>query len=156
MTLSGRQRSSCPRTWFSLYAAHTAYRHRVPPNDCQQRWAARCRECGHTARPGDPRYRCICRKCIDGRRHRGFAGPISKSALIQVIFLSDWKWDRTIRCRPKPYRPHVLAAFSPDQGATMHRHMRVRETDDWFKSGCRLEKLSDLLKALKALRDRER
>jgi hypothetical protein len=36
-----------------------------------------CRECGHTARPGDPGYRCICRKCIERSRHGRLAAPIS-------------------------------------------------------------------------------
>ncbi len=36
-----------------------------------------CRECGHTARPGDPDYRCSCRKCIERCRHGRFVVPTS-------------------------------------------------------------------------------
>jgi len=65
---------------------------------------------------------------------------------------------------PKRNRITLLAVLDIRGGAiealrllpklpTMHRYMRVRETDDWFKSGVPLEKLSDLLDALKALRE---
>ena len=29
-----------------------------------------CRDCAHTVRPGDPNYRCTCRRCIEISRQR--------------------------------------------------------------------------------------
>jgi hypothetical protein len=29
-----------------------------------------CRDCGHTLRPGDPEYICVCRECIRTARER--------------------------------------------------------------------------------------
>lgn len=33
-----------------------------------------CRDCAHTFRPGEPEYKCICRRCLE-RDSTGWAQP---------------------------------------------------------------------------------